>query len=245
MIQPAPMRALCALLLCALLHLTVGKMRGCGPNALFCEDFENVSVITKNTTDWYLQGAAAIRAGALHLTPQGGKYGRMSLKRFSPPDNSFYGRIYVRVEKFPTAPNYAHWLLVEAHGRKGERVRPLNGQLINEVGLNMWGVGADGGPTGDWTAWRESAPTEEGVWTCVEWRMLQADSSVRVWLDETPMHNLTVSRGSHGGKNATNFEFPKFDSIWFGWWVFQGETTPARFNVSIDNIVLSTERIYC
>lgn len=229
-----------ALALFALVQLTCASQ-------LFAENFNNVSCGANITSKWRLEGAASVCDGRLRLTPVGGEFGRLVVDDFSPPGNSFYGRLYAHVEKFPSAPNYAHWVLVEALGEagRGERVRPLNGQLIQEVGLNMWGVGSDGGATGDWTAWRESAPATEGVWTCLEWRVHHSDSSVRIWIDGVPNHELEVSRGSHGGKKYTNFDFPTFRSIWFGWWNFQPETTPATFNVTMDNIVLSTDRIYC
>lgn len=231
-----------------------GPISGCGPTALFCEDFESMP-----TKPWRLEGSAQVVSTVptrdaqrgkrvLRLNPVGGKFGRLMLDNFRPPRNSFFGRLYVRVDKFPTAPNYAHWVISEVvpMGEQGERIRPLNGQLINEVGgINMWGVGSDGGPTGDWTAWKESVVAAEKKWTCMEWQMEASDSSVRVWIDNIPKPELQVSMNNHGGKNTTQLMFPQFDKIWFGFWNFQPDTTPSRFNVHIDSIVLDTKRVGC
>lgn len=221
-------------------------------HTFFCEDFE----VRRRNPVWRLEGAARVSSSgpvrgrrSLHLTPVGGQFGRLVLDDVKPRRRSFFGRIYLRVRKFPTAPNYAHWLFVEAIGTKpdDERIRPVNGQLIDEVGgKNMWGVGSDGGRTGDWTAWRESAVAQEKIWTCVEWQMLASDSSVRVWIDGLEKPELQVSRFNHGGKNGTQLKFPRrFKQIWFGFWNFQPDTTPNRFDVYVDDIALSKRRIRC
>lgn len=199
---------------------------------------------------WKLEGAAVVDAvkargsRALHLTPTGGRFGRLVVNGFSPPAKSFYGRMYTYVESFATAPSYAHFVMAEVSSSKSgtERVRPIGGQYIPNVG-SLWGVGSDGGPSGDWTSWQKTAPTTDAVWTCLEWRMDGTDNNVDVWIDGVSKPELSVSTKKNGSQK--DFFFPKFDSIWFGWWVFQGDTNPAKFNAHIDDIVLSTSRVGC
>ncbi|XVV04931.1 hypothetical protein ACQPW3_05880 [Actinosynnema sp. CA-248983] len=100
--------------------------------------------------------------------------------------------------------DWAHYTLIEATGVGPEIVRPLGGQYVPTVGKALWGVGADGGPTGDRTNWRESAPSAAGVWQCVEWRMDATDNRVTVWIDGQAKPDLTVSTKDHGGNPSTS-----------------------------------------
>jgi hypothetical protein len=71
--------------------------------------------------------------------------------------------------------------------------------------------------------------TENGRWICMEWQMNGADNSVRVFIHRTARPELGVSTNDHGG--GSPFVFPTFNSIWLGWWNFQGGTIPAQFNI--------------
>jgi hypothetical protein len=225
---------------------------GCAPGAaFFCEDFESFAVGTAQANDlWRPEGTVSIDGAtvqgtrSLHVQANPGQASRIFVEGFAPPNNSFFGRMNVFVQAFPTSPNFAHYVLVEVTGNGGERVRPIGGQLIqdNNTG-NVWGVGSDGGATGDWTAWRATAPALGGQWLCMEWQMDASDNSIDVIIDGTPKPELSVSTNAHDGNGA--FNFPTFNNIWFGWTVFQGGSAPAPFNVFIDDIVLSTERVGC
>lgn len=222
----------------------------CPRGAMYCEDFEGnlTGTLEGNAT---VTGDVPGRTGkALHLTPVGGKYARLLVENIAPYRNSLWGRLYLRVRKYPTAPNYSHWVVTEllSSDESGERIRPLNGQLIDEVspGTNMWGVGSDGSTTGDWTKWKESAKVKEDAWECVEFQVENSDSSVRVFRDGMNQPELDVSRFNHGGAdNTTELVFPKFHKIWFGWWNFQDATNPEVFDVYIDDIALASQRIGC
>jgi len=226
---------------------------GCGGSAFFCEDFESFAAGTPAANaKWRPEGTLSIdgtmaKGGtrSLHLQPNGGQNARIVLSSFAPPGNSFYGRMNVFVQQFPTAPAYSHFVLVEATGSSGEHVRPIGGQFIPEGNgpSTYWGVGSDQGATGDWTKWEPRIPTQDARWLCMEWRMNAADSSVRVLIDGTEQTALAVSSTNHGG-NGT-FNFPTFNGIWLGWWNFQAGTTPAQFNVWLDDIVLSSDRVGC
>jgi hypothetical protein len=161
---------------------------------------------------------------------------------FAPPGNSFWGRMYLWVDAFPTAPNYAHYTLVEAAGTGAGLIRFIGGQYVSPNAL--WGVGSDGGPTGDWTNWKTSAPAEADKWLCMEWEVVSADNTVRVWVDGIAKPDLTVSTTMHGGNNV-DFVFPTFNRIWFGWWLYQTGSTPSQFDLWMDDLALSTTRIGC
>jgi hypothetical protein len=70
-----------------------------------------------------------------------------------------------------------------------------------------------------------------------------ADSAIDVWIDEQFQPSMSVTRDD----NPRNIPFvvPTFNNLTIGWGVFQGGTTPATFDVHIDDIVLSTERAGC
>jgi hypothetical protein len=230
---------------------------GCGPSSFFCEGFEDSAVGAAQQNDaWRPEGNASIDgqasegARALRLQPGGGQFARIALNNFSAPNNSLFGRMFLRIEALPSSPNFAHWVVIEATGGgSSERVRPLGGQFIDiadrAIRTNFWGVGADGGPTGDWTHWDNGAPVEAAAATyqCIEWRMNGADSAIDVWIDEQFQPSLSVTRDN----NPRNipFVFPTFNNLTIGWGVFQGGTTPGTFDVHIDDIVLSTERAGC
>lgn len=167
--------------------------------------------------------------------------------RFAPPGNSFFGRMWVWVDAFPTRPDYAHFTLVEAAGSGNNTlVRPVGGQYIpgQGNGAALWGVGSNGGPTGDWTQWQPTTPTTGGRWTCFEWQMQAADNSVNVWIDGVAKPELSVSTRNHGGAN-TDFVFPAFNQIKLGWQLYQGGATPNRYDIWLDDIALTSSRIGC
>ena len=180
---------------------------------------------------------------ALHVHTQGNGKGYITPSSFAPPGNSFFGRMYAWVDAFPSAPSYAHFTLVEAAGTPAGLIRPIGGQYIDGQG-KFWGVGSDGGPTGDWTNWKTSAPAESGKWLCLEWQVAAADNDIRVWIDSAAQTDLSVSTKNHGG-SAGDFVFPTFNKIWFGWWLYQASPTPDHFDVWLDDIAISSQRLGC
>ncbi len=161
------------------------------------------------------------------------------------PATGFYGRMRLRVDAFPTAPDWAHFTLVEATGSGStEVVRPVGGQYVPTLDRSLWGIGADGGPTGDWTAWTESAPAVEDSWQCVEWRLDPVTNTVTTWFDGDQDGALTASQDAHGG-NDVPFVLPAVDTVKIGWQLYQGGTIPAGFDLWIDDIALSARRLGC
>lgn len=223
---------------------------------LFCEDFDALATGPAKSTRWtndVANGALTIdetksRSGkSVKVHTDGNGRALMRLAGLAPPGNSLYGRMYAWVTAFPSAPNYAHFTLVEAAGTgNGTLVRPIGGQFIMERGnKKMWGVGSDGGPTGDWTRWKETAVAEPQKWVCLEWQLDATDNAVRVFIDGIAKPEMTVSTKNHDGTQTQDFVFPKFDRMTFGWWLYQAGSTPPQFDMWLDDIALSTTRIGC
>jgi hypothetical protein len=237
--------------------------RGCSaPGLLFCEDFDRLPVGGASSLDWGIDtrngtltveqagravpGASGRRGGkVLHVHTRDNGRAFLRVDGFAAPGNRFYGRLRLRVDAFPTAPDWAHFTLVEATGPgSAEVVRPIGGQYVPTLDESLWGVGADGGPTGDWTNWRESAPVVEDAWQCVEWHLDPADNRVVVWFDGVANPELTASTDSHGG-NDVPFVLPTVDTVKIGWQLYQAGTTPDSFELWIDDVALSTRRLGC
>jgi hypothetical protein len=223
---------------------------------LFCEDFQSLplgpasspkwGVDTNNgTLDIELCGPGGTQLLHVHTEENGNAF---LVANVSSPGNSFFGRMTVKVAAFPTAPNFAHYVLVEASGQGAEVVRPIGGQYIqtgNETsGTALWGVGSDGGVTGDWTAWNESSPSVANQLLCMEWQFDATDNTVNVWINGQQQNDLTVSTTKHGGTNV-DFVFPTFETVKFGWELFQSNTTPSAFDLLVNDVALGTTRIGC
>ena len=226
-----------------------------GLDVLFCEDFEGQPTGGAASLDWGVStrnGTLKVeRAGsagkALHVhTVDNGK-AFLEVTDFDAPDNTFWGRLRIKVDEFPTAPDWAHFTLVEITGSgSDEVVRPLGGQFAPTVGQDavFWGIGADGGPTGDWTSWRESAPTVGDRWQCVEFEWSAAENRVALWFDGVAQPDLTVTGEDHGGADVP-FVLPDADTVRIGWQLYQGGTTPDHFDVLVDDVTLAAERVGC
>jgi len=229
---------------------------GCDGSEIFCEDFEGFPEGSAESDDWTLftdrgslsiDGERARGERALHVHTDGNGYAFLRLP-ITAPGNSYFGRMYLWVTAFPSAPDWAHYTLVEGTGSgSSERVRPVGGQFVPDCCGGpgaFWGIGADGGPTGDWTNWRTSAPSESGTWTCVEWEIDASENLVRLTFDGEPNDDLVVDGDDHGGSDA-DFVFPSFDDWKIGWQLYQGGPSPSSFDLWIDDLVFAEERVGC
>lgn len=227
--------------------------RVCGKGAtLFCEDFERLPNGGASSANWGIDsrhGTLTVEAAprgakgkkVLHVHTEGnGK--AFLVADVAAPGNSFYGRVRVKVKAFPSAPDWAHYTLVEASGQGAGVVRPIGGQYAPTEPGEFWGVGSDGGPTGDWTNWRTSAPSVAGAWECLEWRFDASDNAVSVWIDGTAQPDLSVSTTNHGG-NPVDFVFPTFDTVRVGWQLYQPNS--GSYDLWFDDVVFSTARPGC
>jgi len=232
---------------------------GCQDSSLlFCEDFESSTPGAASSAKWTPEVSTGTTAGtltvdnmhsrgqqALHLHVVGNGRALIHVKNFSPPSNSFYGRMWLWVDAFPTAPDYAHFTMVEATGTgNSSKVRAIGGQYISASKGSFWGAGSDGGPTGDWTNWKTSAPTKDKAWVCLQWQMDASNNAITISIDGTPQPDLSVSTKMHGGSSG-DFVFPTFNDIWFGWWLYQASPTPDHFDLWLDDLALGTSAIPC
>jgi hypothetical protein len=200
---------------------------------------------TSDTADGTL---AVVRSSTGHgrelrIRTEGNGRAFLVFDELSPPGNSFWGRVRLRVGGFPSAPDWAHWTIAEASGADSPTlVRPLGGQYAPTDGGNYWGVGSDLGPTGDWTSWKTSSPAVAGKWQCVEFHLDATDNRVTVYLDGERQSDLTVSTKEHGG-TADDFVFPAFDKLKLGWQLYQANPTPSSYEIRMDDIALGTRRV--
>jgi len=179
----------------------------------------------------------------LRLHTEGNGRAFLVFSDLAPAGNSFWARLRLRVDRFPTAPDWAHWTVAEASGSDVPTlVRPLGGQYVPTSGADFWGVGSDLGPTGDWTAWQTSAPAAAAAWQCVEFHLDAKDNHVTVYLDGVERPELTVSTKRHGG-TADDFVFPHFDKLKLGWQLYQANPTPSAYDVRMDDVALSNKRV--
>jgi hypothetical protein len=223
--------------------------------ALFCEDFESYAVgglpagapwasETGGGGTLSIDGTNVRGTRSLHVRTADGGHGYIRVNNFSPPGNSFFGRVELMVNSFPTSPDYAHFVLVETTGAGGGLVRPVGGQYIPGQGTTaLWGVGNDQGSSGDWTSWQPTVPAVSARWICYEWEMRAADNNIDVWLDGVAQPALSVSSTVRRDYNGSRFTFPTFNTIWFGWYQFQASSTVR--DIYLDDLALSTTRIGC
>ncbi|GIF38071.1 hypothetical protein [Actinoplanes xinjiangensis] len=224
----------------------------CTRDLLFCEDFDRQPLGGPATLDWgvdtrngTLTVERARRGRVLHVHTVDNGRAFLRVDDLAVTGTRLYGRMRLRVDAFPIAPDWAHFTLVEATGTGStEVVRPVGGQYAPTVPGIFWGVGADGGPTGDWTDWRQSAPVTEDTWQCFEWMLDTDGNRVAVWIDGVANPELTASTTRHGG-NDVPFVLPSVTDVKIGWQLYQAGTTPGTFDVRIDDIALATRRLGC
>lgn len=234
----------------------------CAPGLLFCENFNALPLGAATSKKWGVdtqQGTLTVVPAHRHSTnlvmrahTVGNGRALLVINDFHAPKNTFYGRMWVKVKAFPTAPGFAHFILVQATGTGSkEMVRPVGGQFVEKKFLknggparSLWGIGTDGGATGDWTNWKESATAVPGVWQCIRWSVQGANNRVQLLVNGVVNPDLVVSTNNHGGKQVP-FELPKFNKIQIGWWLFQPGSKPLAYDLLYDNIALSSQHLGC
>lgn len=213
---------------------------GCGDGAIFCEDFDgialgpitatvngmrperNVSIVEEAGRGRVLQ----VQAGTQYMNKSG-----VYLDNLVTPNNSHFGRAFIRVDQFPVVED-RHWVIVEATlNELGERVRPVGGQY------SRWAPGSDGPSAQDWTDWNQSnAATRAGAWECVEWQINGANGAndIMLWVNGTEVQPI----------DRPQFRLPVINLLWLGWVVYV-DGQPPTHEVRFDDVVISSERIGC
>jgi hypothetical protein len=221
---------------------------------LFCDDFEgntidltrwSVARLVPNVVELSTDQAARGKK-SLHLRAQNNMAYVSTRKPFPIANNTYWARMFVRVARFSTV-SYAHWTMAEAAGKGDGSVIRVGGQYASNVSQNRWGVGSDRGPTGDWTthdADPAGKPAQPAVntWVCLEWLHDGANDVTKFFVDAIEHPSLGTTKDKHGG-NKVPYVMPEFESVWFGWWQYQGD--PMPFDVWIDEIAIDGMRIGC
>jgi len=231
----------------------LGNARCTGAGLLLCEDFEGANI---DTGKWKIENSAgntlelttsqaARGSKSLHIVANNG-FGYVRTQGTFPAADLYWGRMFIRVKRFSTIA-WAHWTMAEAVGQgDGSKIR-VGGQYNTNQIKNRWGVGSDGGPTGDWTTHDNDpggAPAEPAVgeWVCLEWLHDGKTDETRFFVDAVEHPSLATTKNQHGGNNAP-YVMPKFESVWFGWWQYQQD--PTAFEVWVDELAVDDERVGC
>jgi hypothetical protein len=229
----------------------------CTSSLSLCDGFEGAALDksvwqTKFTAPTLDNTRAARGNQSLHFsTSATGAAGIEVSKLFPTANNNYYGRLFVYFDALPTSPQWAHWTIIGAKGSGVAGEIRVGGQFDGKT--NRFGVGSDGGPTGDWTnldadAFGGSTQIREDQWLCVEWQHDGATDQSRFYLDGVEHPSLGTTRDvKHGGNASTKYDLPDITAVWVGFWNYdQGKTvTPNHFDVWIDEVAFDEERIGC
>ena len=229
---------------------------GCdASDLLLCDDFEGSAIDTalwtvgkNNENVVELSNAyAAHGQQSIHIHAGSG-YGYLKNTSIFPvPDNHYFGRMFIRMERYSTV-DWAHWTLVEAEGTgDGSKIR-VGGQYRTDLSENRYGVGSDGGPTGDWTQHDEDpngSPMEPKTkeWVCIEWEHDGSADETRMFIDGELHPSLSTTASQHGGSSDVPYVLPELTSVWVGFWQYQ--TDPEPFDLWIDAVAFDDERVGC
>jgi hypothetical protein len=230
----------------------------CSAALLLCDGFEAAAIDksvwqTKFTAPTLDSTRAARGSQSLHFsTSATGSSGIETSKIFPTAKNAYYGRMFVYFDALPTSPQWAHWTIAGAKGTSVAGEIRVGGQFDGKI--NRFGVGSDGGPTGDWTNLDAdpqsggSTQVPEDRWLCVEWLHDGAADESRFFLDGVEHPSLHTNRDvKHGGTASAKYDLPDMTAVWVGFWNYdQGKTVvPSHFDVWIDEVAFDDERIGC
>jgi len=191
----------------------------CDATLPLCESFESG---TLDTTLWRTTRTgdatltvddlhAARGTHALHIkTTTGGGSNFAYIKEtktFPATNNVLYGRMFVWFEDALTTDG--HFSLAEGAGTGTAGVIRFGGQF------KAFGVGTDGGSSGDWTDSDRTKLVPTQTWICAEFQFDGPTHTFHVWWDDMERPMLTSGPSKHA-----SFTMPTFNGLWFGWWMY-------------------------
>ncbi|HZY07514.1 MAG TPA: hypothetical protein VFE69_07205, partial [Ilumatobacteraceae bacterium] len=150
-------------------------------------------------------------------------------KTFPATNNVLYGRMFVWFEDALTTDG--HYSLAEGAGTGTSAVIRFGGQF------KAFGVGTDGGNSGDWTDSDRSKLVPTQTWICAEFQFDGPTHTFHVWWDDMERPMLTSGPSKH-----SSFTMPTFNSLWFGWWMYN---IAEPQEVWIDEIAVDYKPIGC
>ena len=213
----------------------------CDTTLPLCESFESG---TLDTTLWTTTQAgdatltvddvhAARGTHALHIkTTTGGSSNHAYInetKTFPATNNVLYGRMFVWFEDALTTDG--HFTLAEGAGTGTPAVIRFGGQY------KAFGVGTDHGDSGDWTDSDRTKLVPTQTWICAEFEFDGPNNTFHVWWDDMERPTLASGPSQH-----TSFTMPAFNSLWFGWWMYN---LAEPQEIWIDEIAVDYKPIGC
>ena len=213
-----------------------GPSRCASAGVPFCESFENgldsaTWTTTRNgdTTIAVDDMRSARGSKALHIKTTAGDFAYITEKKSFPATNNvLYGRMYVWFEDALTTDG--HFSLAEGAGTGTPAVVRFGGQF------KQFGVGTDAGSSGDWTD-KDNKPIPTKTWICAEFEFKGDTHEFRVWWDDQERVALQTGPTKHA-----TFTMPKFDKLWFGWWMYNMKEPQELW---IDEIAVDYQPIGC
>jgi hypothetical protein len=213
---------------------------GCDSTLPLCESFENG--LDANLWKTTKAGDATIAVDdvhaargtkALHVTTAAGGGSNFAyikqMKTFPATNNVLYGRMFVWFEDALTTDG--HFSLAEGAGTGTPAVIRFGGQF------KAFGVGTDGGDSGDWTDSDRTKLVPTQTWICAEFEFDGPNNTFHVWWDDMERPMLTTGVSKHA-----MFAMPTFNSLWFGWWMYN---IAEPQEIWIDEIAVDYEPIGC
>jgi hypothetical protein len=234
----------------------LGAPRCASLGAQICEDFESG---TFDTATWQLHQStagdapvidalhAARGTKAAHFHAANNDFSYISeTKTFPEPNDTFWGRMFFYIDLLPVTPTGAHFTLVEGAGTGDTSKVRVGGQY------RKFGVGTDGGPSGDWTN-IDQDPTQdtakevpEKTFVCLEWQYKGDTNETHFYLNGVEHPSLATSLTVvHGGNAGVQYHLPQFTSLWVGWWMYQAVPMPDHYDIWIDELAIDGARIGC
>jgi hypothetical protein len=150
-------------------------------------------------------------------------------KTFPATNNVLYGRMFVWFEDALTTDG--HFSLAEGAGTGTPAVIRFGGQF------KAFGVGTDGGSSGDWTDSDRTKLVPTQTWICAEFQFDGPTNTFNVWWDDMARPMLTSGPSKHA-----SFTMPTFNGLWFGWWMYN---LAEPQDIWIDEIAVDYKPIGC
>jgi len=244
----------------------VAAVGGC--TSQFCETFEEYqSGAAPDPARWTLDGSPVVidsinpHGGklALHVPPHNGalctdgvakclaaRFIRLTGAFPVSLHKQFYGRVFFYIEQQAGGAFY-HWTVMEAGAgtsyssglavRMGGHIEAGGAEYMRfHMDTHMHGILPFEYGLSD-----TQATIKPKTWYCLEWYYDAPGNEARFWLDGTERPSLHY-KGPLAGQPQFTFP-PEFQSVAFGWRVYQTSTKP--FEVFVDDIALDAQRIGC
>jgi hypothetical protein len=220
-----------------------GAARCANAGVALCDAFEGTAI---DATKWSLEknGLNTISLDSTHHA-RGQKSVRFHMvgtgtfqyawlgdtKVFPLLKDHLFGRMFYMLEKLPT--KNMHWTTIQAGGQlPGKTYGALmryGGEYDNFIANYTTTQGVE-------SAVKSKTAFPIAKWSCFEWEYQRATDTVRFWIDEVPLADVSVT-------NAVWVQ-PPYDKVNLGWQNYQANAA-APMDVWMDEVALDGARIGC